>query len=48
MGWPWGIKTFCLAIALICFVVAALGIGSGRFNLLGAGLAFVVAGELFG
>ena len=43
-----GLKTFCLIVALVCFAVAALGIGSGRFSLIGAGLAFTVAGELFG
>lgn len=43
-----GLKAFCLAVALLCFIVAALGIGTGRYSLIGAGLAFVVAGELFG
>ena len=42
------VRIFCLAVALLCFVVAALGIGTGRFSLVAAGLAFVTAGELFG
>lgn len=34
-------------IGLILFVVAALGVGSGRFNLMAAGLAFLTAGHMF-
>lgn len=42
------VKLFCLLLALVCFGVAALGIGTGRFSLVAAGLFFVTAGEVFG
>ena len=35
-------------IAVICFVVAALGVGVGGFSLVAAGLAFWAAGSLVG
>ncbi len=33
--------------AFVCFVLAAVGAPSGRFNLIGAGLAFWVATLIF-
>jgi hypothetical protein len=43
-------KTLCLVVALLLFVVAAFasyfGPGAGRFNLLGAGLAFLTVSFL--
>lgn len=36
------ISTILLVFAFVLFVLAALGIGSPRFNLLAAGLAFWV------
>lgn len=41
------IATIFLIIALICFIVDAVGIGS-RVNLQSAGLAFVVGSMLVG
>ena len=35
------------AFAFVCFVLAAIGVGAGRFNLIGAGLALWVAAVLF-
>jgi hypothetical protein len=40
--------TILLIAALICFVLAAVGVGVGRINLIGAGLACVVASVLAG
>ena len=40
--------TILLVIALICFVLSAVGLGFGRLNLIGAGLACVVASVLIG
>lgn len=37
-----------LLVALILFVIAALGVASGRVNLVAAGLAFVTAAQLAG
>ena len=37
-----------LVFAFVCFVLAAIGISSGRVNLIGAGLAFLVAAQIFG
>ena len=37
-----------LIVALICFVLAAVGVGLGRINLIGAGLACCVASVLAG
>lgn len=36
-----------LLIALILFILAAVGVPSGRFSLIAAGLAFVTAALLF-
>jgi hypothetical protein len=33
--------------AFVCFVLAALGVSSGRYNLIGAGLACLVGTLLF-
>ena len=38
--------TILLLIALVCFVLAAVGVGLGRINLIGAGLACVVLSVL--
>ncbi len=38
--------TILLIVALVCFVLAAIGVGFGRINLIGAGLACVVASVL--
>lgn len=35
-----------LIVALVLFVVAALGIATGRYSLVAAGLAFWVASEI--
>ena len=35
-----------LILALICFILAAIGIGAGRLNLVAAGLALWVGSEL--
>lgn len=37
-----------LLLALICFVIKALGIDTGRFDMMNAGFAFVTASWLFG
>jgi hypothetical protein len=37
-----------LVFAFVCFVLAALGVGSGRYNLIAAGLACWVASLLLG
>jgi len=36
-----------LVFAFVCFVIAAVGVSSGRFNLIAAGLAFWVASVIF-
>ena len=36
-----GLRLFCLCLLVICFIVAALGISHGRFNLIGVGLALL-------
>ena len=38
--------TILLIVALVCFVLAAVGVGLGRINLIGAGLACCVASVL--
>ena len=40
--------TILLIVALVCFVLAAVGLGFGRLNLIGAGLACYVASILIG
>ena len=40
------IRIVLLVLALISFILAALGISPPRTNMLGAGLAFWVLGEL--
>jgi hypothetical protein len=42
------VKTLCLFLALALFAVAALGIGSGRFNLIAAGLFFLTLAQVAG
>ena len=37
-----------LIIALVCFVLAAVGVGLGRINLIGLGLACWVGSVLIG
>ena len=37
-----------LIAALVLFVLAAVGVGTGRFNLTAAGLACTVAAQLLG
>ena len=42
-------QLLCLIVALVCFVVAAFGIGGGgRINLVAAGLAFLTVAKLVG
>ena len=38
-----GVRTVFLIIAIICFIVAALGIDVGRISILAVGLAFFAA-----
>ena len=45
---PMTLPTILLIIALVCFVVAALGFAVRRINLTAAGLAFAVASVLAG
>ena len=40
--------TILLIIALVCFVLSAVGVGLGRINLMGAGLACCVGSVLLG
>jgi hypothetical protein len=40
------VRTVSLILALLLFAVAALGIGSGRFNTIAAGLFFMALAEL--
>lgn len=40
-------KLILLVFAFVCFVLAAIGVGSGRFNLVAAGLAFETASLIF-
>jgi hypothetical protein len=42
------IGSILLIAALICFVLAAVGVGFGRINLIGAGLACCVGSVLAG
>jgi uncharacterized transporter YbjL len=42
------LPTLLLVIALICFVVAAIGLTFRRINFIAAGLAFAVASVLVG
>ena len=42
------IGTILLVVALICFVLAAVGVGFGRLNLIAAGLACWMASMLLG
>jgi hypothetical protein len=42
------LPTLLLVIALICFVVAAIGFTFRRINFIAAGLAFAVASVLAG
>jgi hypothetical protein len=37
-----------LVFAFVCAALAAAGVGSGRYNLIGAALAFLIAAQLFG
>jgi hypothetical protein len=38
-----GVRSLLLIIAIICFIVAALGIDVGRISILAVGLAFFAA-----
>jgi hypothetical protein len=40
-------STVLLIVAIILFVVAALGVSADRFNIMAAGLAFFAASFLF-
>ena len=42
------IGTILLIAALVCFVLAAVGVGVGRINLIGLGLACAVGSVLVG
>lgn len=37
----------CYAFALVFFILAALGVPSGRFSFIGAGLAFTTLAVMF-
>lgn len=39
---------FLIVLALVCFVLAAVGVSSGRVNLIGAGLASLTLWLLIG
>lgn len=41
-----GVRSLLLILAIICFIVAALGIDVGRISLLAVGLAFFAASFL--
>jgi hypothetical protein len=41
------VSTVLLIVAIILFVVAALGVSADRFNLMAAGLGFFAASFLF-
>jgi hypothetical protein len=41
-----GVRTLLLILAIICFIVAALGIDVGRISLVAVGLAFFAASFL--
>jgi hypothetical protein len=40
-------KLVLLVFAFVCFVLAAVGVSSGRWNLIGAGLAFLTGSMIF-
>ncbi len=40
------VETLLLLIALVLFIVAAVGVNAGRINLIAAGLAFATAAVL--
>lgn len=40
-------RLILLVFAFVCFVLAAVGVGHPRVNLLGAGLAFLTASMIF-
>ncbi len=42
------LPTILLIVALVCFIIAALGAAVGRINFTAAGLAFFVASILAG
>jgi hypothetical protein len=42
------LNLFCKIIALVLFAIAAIGIVTGRFNLIAGGLFFWLASETFG
>ena len=42
------LRLVLLVLALICFILAAIGVNGGRLNLVATGLALWVAAELFG
>lgn len=43
-----GLRSILLIVAIICFVLAAIGVGLGDFGLLPLGLAFFAGAFLFG
>lgn len=40
------VRVVCLILALVCFLLAALGVAWSRGNLIGAGLFFLTLGFL--
>ena len=42
------VRTGCLGLAVVLFVLAALGVPTRNFSLLAAGLAFLALGLLVG
>jgi hypothetical protein len=43
-----GLRSILLIVAIVCFVLAAIGIGLGDIGLVPLGLAFFAAASLFG
>ena len=43
-----GVRSILLIVAIVCFVLAALGVGLGNFGLVPLGLAFFAAAFLVG
>jgi hypothetical protein len=48
MAITWGLGSILILIAIVCFVLAAVGVDLGRVGLTPLGLAFGFAGVLVG
>lgn len=40
-------RLILLVFAFVCFTLAAIGVNSGKINLIGAGLSFLTASMIF-